>query len=542
MAITFVGSAVNAADTATASWSGSTNTAIAIPQPSGMQAGDLLLVICNYRDSNANFLPAFASTGSEDWKTEFKAASSAINAQNKFLQSWCHYSGSWGNPTLFIRDNQLDTACATTNGIIVASFAFRASVSGHKLYQETLSQMWSLVATPTGPPYDVSTTAGDFSGGHESRKSPEANTVGLYIFVANDDVDWTFQTSGWTSAFSGTDQIRRNSLASLTTHYQIKNDGTAFANVTNQQDSTIGPDNTQYSFISFSERPDSDFTDLPGSTSRYFQGSLGGDATGQLDQFSVTNAARSQFNTDWVFSGTGASLGMWVYFRSFTANEDPRLWVRHRTDRTPITGTRYEGGANDIDYSWMIGVDGPSSGLPYPKLRMRWNNSAVTTFASTTSGQFLQGQWQYVLCTFNRTAGTTAAYLDGTSVTLSNPTGYSTAAWDTTNPHKVVIGNNAPFDVPNTVRDTSGDCYIAHPAAWDKILTADEAVALFNGADARSIQGDSLIFYVPDMGANSTTDRDIIGGRTSTVYNAPGRAFGPPKFKKRSAAAYISTY
>lgn len=542
MAITFVGSEVNAADTATANWSGATNTAIAIPQPSGLQTNDLLLVMCAYRDANLNAAPAFASTGSEDWESEFLPLMSSGAATYKINWSFCRYSGTWGSPTLFIRDNQLETACTTTNPIIVASFAFRSSVSGYNLYQETASQMYNGV-TPTGPPYDVATVGQDFAGGHASRTSPEANTVGLYIFNSTDDCDWTFQTAGWTSAFSGTDQIRRNANMSMSVHYQIKSDGSAFANVTNQQDATIGPDVCGYSFISFSERADSNFTDLPGSTSRYFQGSFGGSTDGHLDQFAFNKAPRSQFNTDWVFSGTGASLGFWIYFRSFTANEDPRLWVRHRTNRVPITGTRYEGGVNDIDYSWMIGVEPPSAAAAYPRIRVRWNNSTVTGVASTTAGQFLQGQWQYLLCTFDRSAGTVGAYLDATSVTFNNSTGYSTAAWDTTNPHKVVIGNNAPYDVPaNGIRNSSGDCYIAHPAAWDKILTASEATALFNGADPRSIQGDSLIFYVPDMGANSTTDRDIIGGRTSTVYNAPGRAFGPPKFKKRSAAAYISTY
>jgi len=539
MAITFVGSEVNAADTATASWSGSTNTAIAVPQPSGIQTGDLILAIAAYRDANQNAQVAFANTGGQDWQVEWGSVSASQATLSKYQGTWCHYNGTWGSPTIFVRDNVLLTACTTTNPIIMATFAFRSSVSGYNIYPETIAQMYASYAAPTGPPYDVSTTLGDFGGGHEARKSPASNTVGIYFFSSVDDNDWTFQTAGWTSAFSGTDQIRRNSTFSLSAHYQIKSDGTAFANVTNQQDSTLGPDAGQYALTTWSERPDENFVHKPGRTSRYFSPRGFSSNDGQEDLYSLDIASRSQFS-DWVFSGTEASLGMWIYFRSFTANEDPRIWVRHRTDRLYRTGTTFAGATGTPDYSWFIGIEQPSATSANPRLRIRWNNDAGITRIAT-SNFFVAGEWKYLLCTFNRSTGTIANYYGGAGVGMDANTGFTTADWDTTNSHKVVIGNNAPFDSPNTVRDAPIDGYIAHPAAWNKILTEEEAIALNNGADPRSIQGSSLIFYVPDFGAKEDSDRDIIGGRVSTVYNAPGRDFAPNNFKRKTAASYRFT-
>jgi len=187
----------------------------------------------------------------------------------------------------------------------------------------------------------------------------------------------------------------------------------------------------------------------------------------------------------------------------------------------------------------MIGIEPPTATSANPRLRIRWNNSALTRVA--TSNFFVAGEWKYLLCTFNRSTGTIANYYGGAGVGMDANTGFSTSDWDTTNSFKNVIGNNAPFDSPSAVRDSSIDGYIAHPAAWNKILTEEEAIALNNGADPRSIQGSSLIFYVPDFGAKETSDRDIIGGRVSTVYSAPGRDFAPPKFRPRRAATYTKT-
>lgn len=539
MAITFVSSAVNAADTGTASWSGSTNTAIAIPQPSGITTGDLILAIAMVRDSNQNAQFAFAATGGQDWKVEWGSVSASQSNAFKIQGTWCHYNGTWGSPTVFVRDNVLLTSWSAGPAVILATFAFRSSVSGHNIYPETLAQMSTNFSAPTGPPYDVSTTGVDFGGGHEARKSPASNTVGIYFFSSSDDNDWTFQTSGWTSAFSGTDQIRRNSVSSLTAHYQIKSDGSAFANVTNQQDSTTGPDNGQYAFTTWSERPDEDFVHKPGRTSRYFSPTAFGYNVGQEDLKIVDNASRSQFS-DWVFSGTEASLGLWIYFRSFTPNEDPRIWVRHRTDRPVVAGTTFAGAGGTEDFSWMIGIEPPNATSANSRLRIRWNNDAGITRVAT-GNFFVADEWKYLLCTFNRSTGTIANYYGGAGVPMDANTGFNTSDWDTTNSYKVVIGNNAPFDSPDGMRDSTIDGYIAHPAAWNKILTEEEAIALNNGADPRSIQGSSLIFYVPDFGAKETSDRDIIGGRVSTVYSAPGRDFAPPKFRPRRAATYTKT-
>lgn len=252
----------------------------------------------------------------------------------------------------------------------------------------------------------------------------------------------------------------------------------------------------------------------------------------RAEQFANNVGSRVQF-TDVVPTGN-ATVGLWVYFNVLDGVQDYRLFVRQRTNSNAFStasGTR--GMVQVRDYSWMLGVTSGVAGTRN-KFRIRWNNSASATLACTTD--LTTGQWYYLCSTFTRSTGTGIGYVNGTND--GSLATFANTAWDTANTHAISIGNSIQHD-DGSIFNIAPWAFISQPAVWGTALSADEVVALSNGASPLQIEPENLLFYVPDFGRNDT-EVDIIGGKTATQYATTPSRFAPPKFKRKTTASYRS--
>jgi len=224
MGITYFGSA------STPATDNGTNTAnpTAVAPPGGMQAGDLVLMIAQSRDSTAAL--AISNTGGQSWTSETQQ--NQTNCRIRLF--WCRFNGIWGaNPSV---------SFGNTNPHTVVMHVFRPS---------NTSSVWEV---------DVAQVSGNYAAPPLPRTVtiPGITTIsdGALVFAAwasSDNNTWGSLTAGWSTP--GLAQYRNSSGSdqSQTHAYKVMAIAGASGNVSKNQ-ATLGGDAGARLIIAFRAR------------------------------------------------------------------------------------------------------------------------------------------------------------------------------------------------------------------------------------------------------------------------------------------------
>jgi len=209
-----------------------TNTAnpTAVAPPVGMQAGDLVLMIAQSRDSTATL--AISNTGGQSWTSETQQ--NQTNCRIRLF--WCRFNGTWSaNPSVSF-------------GSI---FGYPCTVVMHVFRPSNTSSVWEV---------DVAQVSGNYSapGGAHTVTIPGITTItdGALVFAtwaSQDNNTWGSLTGGWTTP--GLAQYRNSSGSdqSQTHAYRVMATAGASGNVSKNQ-ATLGGDAGAYLIIAFKAR------------------------------------------------------------------------------------------------------------------------------------------------------------------------------------------------------------------------------------------------------------------------------------------------
>ena len=209
ISITYISSASTPADGGT----NTTNPTVVIP-PLNMQAGDLVLMIAQSRDSTAAL--AISNNGGQSWTSETQQ--NQTNCRIRLF--WCRFNGTWSaNPSV---------SFGNTNNHIVVMHVFRPSNTS-SVWAEDVAQVSANYAAP---------------GGAHTVTIPGITTItdGALVFAAwasSDNNTWGSLTAGWSTP--GSAYYRNASNASQTHAYKVMATAGASGNVSQNQ-ATLGGD------------------------------------------------------------------------------------------------------------------------------------------------------------------------------------------------------------------------------------------------------------------------------------------------------------
>jgi hypothetical protein len=192
---------------------GPTNT---ITPPGSMAEGDLVVVICNYREFNVDRNITVAVDGGQAWTSETIIRNAASEVQTARL-FWCRYDGTWdANPQF--------TVTTGTSNFTATMHVFRSSVSSNT-WAVDVAQVAAGYAAPSTP-FDVTITG-------ISTNTDGAIVIAYWCGASLNT--WTLQTGGWANA--GTVQYRNNtpSNQSASTAYKVMASHGASGDVVNRQ-------------------------------------------------------------------------------------------------------------------------------------------------------------------------------------------------------------------------------------------------------------------------------------------------------------------
>ncbi len=155
-------------------------------------------------------------------------------------------------------------------------------------------------------------------------------------------------------------------------------------------------------------------------------------------------------------------------------------------------------------------------------LQFGWSGSAggVAAWQFGTTSQ--TNLWNHILVTYDDSSSSNVpvAYVDGIFQSINVVTAPSGSPAPTSD--ALTIGNRAA---------DSGRCwdgYLAEIAFWDGVLlTASEALALFQGANPTQIRRTALSFYEPLYGLGSP-EPDLSGGAKNGTVTGTVKRPGPP--------------
>jgi hypothetical protein len=230
MGITYFGSA------STPATDNGTNTAnpTAVTPPGSMQAGDLVLMIAQSRDSTATL--AISNAGGQSWTSETQQ--NQTNCRIRLF--WCRFNGTWSaNPSV---------SFGNTNPHTVVMHVFRPS---------NTSSVWEV---------DVAQVSGNYAapGGAHTVTIPGITTItdGALVFAtwaSRDNNTWGSLTGGWSTPglaqyrnTRGSDQSQTHAYRGITTAAGMPIAG-ASGNVSKNQ-ATLGGDAGARLIIAFKAR------------------------------------------------------------------------------------------------------------------------------------------------------------------------------------------------------------------------------------------------------------------------------------------------
>lgn len=213
--ISLVGSASNPADKGTLA-----GPTVAVTPPSGMQNGDVALIIATYR---ASATLSVSNTGGQTWTALTQVANGTTNVSRIF---YAVYNGSWSaNPSITVGSGKL--------GLTVVMHVFRNVDPASVL---DVAQTTGTFTAPAAP-RDVTITG------------VNTNTDGamvLAFWTTGDDNTWAVQTAGWANI--GLSQYRNltGNDTSISSAYKIVPTTGASGNVTNRQTVNGGDAGTRH--------------------------------------------------------------------------------------------------------------------------------------------------------------------------------------------------------------------------------------------------------------------------------------------------------
>jgi len=224
MPIEIVASASNPADNGTRG-----GPTASITPPSGLQIGDVIILIVNYRSSSGNI--SILNTGGQTWTTLSQVGSGTTNILRIF---YTVYNGTW----------------SADPSVTVGSGSTALTVLMHALRNVDPNNV-----------LDVPQTTGSFSAPSGLRDVTISgidtitdNALILAVWATGDDNTWGIQTLGWSNL--GLAQYRNlsGSDSSISTAYKIAPLAGASGNVTNRQ-LTNGGDAGRRAILAFKPKP-----------------------------------------------------------------------------------------------------------------------------------------------------------------------------------------------------------------------------------------------------------------------------------------------
>jgi hypothetical protein len=217
----YYNSAANPADSASA-----TNTAdpTAVTPPTGMTAGDLVVMVGHQRATGATL--AVSAAGGQTWNSLTAIGTTNVTAR----VFWCQYNGTWST------DPSVDFSAATCNSVIL-----------HVFRPPSTSYTWSVNQTQVE--LDFSGTLSPTIAGQTTTGSDPTVTLAGW-FTADDNTWGTISGAGWIDA--GIAQYRNTSGSdqSATFAYKLQTAAGATGNVTKTQ-LTLGDDAGSSFIITF---------------------------------------------------------------------------------------------------------------------------------------------------------------------------------------------------------------------------------------------------------------------------------------------------
>lgn len=208
----YYNSATSPADNGT-----STATQITITPPSGMQAGDFVIVTQHQRGS-ATF--SIGVDGGQSWTTHTRVT----NTNQAIQQHWCVFDGTWdANP-------RFDFSAGTNTNVQMHVFR---SVDGNDGWEVDTAQSAGTFSAPSGPPYDVTITGATPNDTH---------TLAIATWATEDDNTWGQASgTGWNTLGAAQYRNTSGSDTSTTYAYHAQTSSGAIPNVTKEQTAN-GPD------------------------------------------------------------------------------------------------------------------------------------------------------------------------------------------------------------------------------------------------------------------------------------------------------------
>lgn len=225
MAITHFGEASAPADNGAQAGPG----AVAVTPPASMQAGDLVLLIGQYRGA---VTLSVSESGGQDWNSLAEISTTNVDVHI----FWCRFNGTWSaNPSL--------TNTSGTNALTVVMQVFRPSDSS-KVWSVDVAQVETDFAAPTTP-FTVTITG---------QTTVSASTVTFATWATADDNTWgSLSGTGWSK--TGMAAQFRNTTGqdqSITFAYKIQTSAGDTGNVSQNQ-ATLGGDAGTSSIVTFAE-------------------------------------------------------------------------------------------------------------------------------------------------------------------------------------------------------------------------------------------------------------------------------------------------
>jgi hypothetical protein len=150
-----------------------------------------------------------------------------------------------------------------------------------------------------------------------------------------------------------------------------------------------------------------------------------------------------------------------------------------------------------------------------------WNGTSFSLH--TTATAICDYSWKHIVFTFSN--GTIGCYVNGASMSLTQTIAWGGGAAGLHNPAiQHIIGSHSPSNPP---ADTSPNASYSNFSIWNKVLSANEIIELYNNGTPTDLSNHSAVAnltnWIPmDQADNSTTLRDVIDSGANLTITESG--------------------
>lgn len=215
-------------------------------------------------------------------------------------------------------------------------------------------------------------------------------------------------------------------------------------------------------------------------------------------------------NTNVTSPGASGSFGLWIK-PNFNSNASQYVFANYASDASFTHDLSFQQFSSQIWVGWF----NTSSG----DLRIKIANT----------GLFTLNRWQHHLYTWQTEAATPQKYYIDGVLKGSNNVALTTGATG-----KLSVGNFATI----TGGDNPANSTLAEFCSWTAALTVTEALALASGVNARFVQPNAILHYVPIWGQKSP-EPELSGKRQNlTVTGTTAANHAPVTLWTRRTAGF----